>query len=94
MSLESASEFVSKLRFMDKLMESLSNADKEERERIIREAGFDFTIDELKQALQQYDEAVLAAVSGGSQCPCVVSGSSSPFCKQQHRCVFKGGKGC
>lgn len=66
MSLESATEFVGRLRFMNDLLESLRNADTNERERIIREAGYDFTIDELKQALGEYNEQLAADVAGGA----------------------------
>ena len=70
MSLDSAKEFVNKIRFMNELMESLQKADETEREKIISEAGYDFTFDELKQALSDYNDQLFTFVSGGA-----VSGS-------------------
>ena len=65
MSLNSAKEFVNKIRFMNDLMQSLRNADENKREEIIVEAGYDFTFDELKQALSDYNDQLFTFVSGG-----------------------------
>ncbi len=67
MSLDSAKEFVNKIRFMNDLMQSLRNADENKREEIIGEAGFDFTFDELKQALSDYNDQLFTFVSGGAE---------------------------
>lgn len=66
MSLESAKEFINRMRFMNDLMESLRNADEKEREKIIRDAGYDFSFAELKQALEEYNDQLVAEVSGGT----------------------------
>ncbi len=73
MSLESAREFVSNLRFMNDLLKSLGNADESERELIIGKAGYNFTYDELKQALKEYNDNLVDAVVGGSACACGVA---------------------
>ena len=73
MSLESAREFVNKIRFMNDLMQSLRDAAENERELIIGKAGYDFTYDELKQALEEYNDNLVDAVVGGSARVCGVA---------------------
>ena len=65
MSQESAKEFVHKIRFMHEMMESLRKANEKEREIMIRDAGFDFTFNEVKHALSEYEVQLVGDIYSG-----------------------------
>ena len=65
MSQEKATEFVKTIRTMNELMQSISKANENDRNEVIRDAGYDFTFDELKQALGELTDEEVEGISGG-----------------------------
>lgn len=66
MSIESAKAYVEKFKadgeFAKKVM---ACKDKEERKAFVKEAGFDFTAEEIKQVGTELSDSELDAVAGG-----------------------------
>ena len=69
MSIESAKDFCDKIEKDDALRAKLEAATKEDRPQIIKDAGFDFTKEEVKQVVTSSTELSaddLANVTGGT----------------------------
>ncbi|UUX93150.1 Nif11-like leader peptide family natural product precursor [Methanoplanus endosymbiosus] len=66
MSLESAEKFVKKMQTDKDFCEKIQKEDSETRHKILREAGFDFTREEMDKAMEQLSDEELKAVTGGS----------------------------
>ena len=67
MSLDSAQAFVKKLRTDKEFSDRIQDGIDKERKKLIAEAGFDFTNEELKQATQVLSEEELRSISGGTE---------------------------
>jgi predicted ribosomally synthesized peptide with nif11-like leader len=71
MSVQSAKDFVAKVKGDKSLADSLGSADDDARRKIAADAGFDFTRVEMKEALsegnsKQLSDADLDTVAGGA----------------------------
>ncbi len=83
MSVQSAKDFVAKVKEDKSLADSLgSAADDDARRKIAADAGFDFTRAEMKEALsegnsKQLSDADLDTVAGGSSATWVSTGTSA-----------------
>ncbi len=66
MSIESAKELLEKIKQDASLAEKLEKASGEERKKIIEEAGFDVTQDEVQQAYGELSDDDLDKVAGGA----------------------------
>jgi predicted ribosomally synthesized peptide with nif11-like leader len=67
MSLESAQAFVKKLQTDKEFSDTIQDGIDKERKKLIAEAGFDFTNEELKQATQVLSNEELRSISGGTE---------------------------
>ena len=67
MSLDSALAFVKKLRTDKEFSDKIQDGIDKERKKLIAEAGFDFTNEELKQATQVLSDEELRCVAGGTE---------------------------
>ncbi len=66
MSTESAREFLSRALEDEELLERLSRAPKGQRQRIAREAGYDFDERELRAAREELSDAPQLSADAGS----------------------------
>ena len=79
MSVESAKEFLKKLAKDEAFKKSIESASDEEKQKIVKEAGFDFTKDEIKEVVggsSELSDADLEKVAGGSAVTWVSAGAS------------------
>lgn len=68
MSLENARKFLEQLKIDDELNKRvMASDDVEESAKIAKEAGFDCTREEIKEAYNDLSDADLDAISGGSR---------------------------
>lgn len=91
MSVQSARDFIKKVEADQTLQERLeAAADLEARQRLVREAGFDFTLEEFSQAAQE-----VAAARGQEMSPEELEGVAGGAGKVGW-CPFHGwcNKGC
>ena len=84
MSLESAQQFMTKIKIDKSFADSLKNLKTQDRKKFIFEAGFNFTDDELKQAREEVSDEELTAVAGGTWHPnCTKDGHCGQTCENQ-----------
>jgi len=67
MSIESARDFLERMKTDEDFKKRVSKARDAEREKIIAEAGFDFTDEELEQVSGELDSEDLEQVAGGTE---------------------------
>ena len=72
---------------MNDLLKSLGNATETEREKIIRDAGYEFTYDELKQALNEYNDHLIDDLAGGACEYIVTHGGISGGSRDKSPCI-------
>ncbi len=84
MSLESAQQFMTKVKSDKSFEDSLKQTKTQDRKKFIAEAGFNFTDDELKQAREEVSDEELNAVAGGTWHPtCGKDGHCGLTCEDQ-----------
>ena len=79
MSLESARQFMAKIRSDQSFADSIKQTKPQDRKQFITNVGFDFSDDELKQAREEMSDEELAGVAGGTW---------HPGCTKDGHCVF------
>jgi predicted ribosomally synthesized peptide with nif11-like leader len=68
MSIESAQNFLERMKTDEDFKKKISGASGEEQKKIITQAGFDFTDEELDQVSGELDFNDLEEVAGGADC--------------------------
>jgi len=87
MSLESAQQFLQKIKTDTSFTDSLKQTKSLERKQFITNAGFDFTDAELKEAREKVTDEELTAVAGGTWHPnCSNDGHCGRTCENHSPC--------
>jgi len=67
MSLESAKAFLEKMRIDKEFHETVGKAkNKEERIKMVKEAGFEFTLEDIQSVKGEISDELLETISGGA----------------------------
>jgi len=88
MSLESAKQFMTKIKSDQSFADSLKETKPLDRKQFIMNAGFDFTDAELKEVREEVSDEELADVAGGAWHPsCSKDGHCGKACENHTPCA-------
>jgi len=82
MSIESARDFLTKLTKDEEFRKGLGGCKtRADQYQFAQEAGFEFTVDEMKAAASELQDADLDVISGGSCCGATCEHDTSSACR-------------